>query len=396
MVCNKKRILTAALLACAGAAFAQSGDPVAVYVNGSRIGGEGLLLRGVGRTVLPMRDLFQSLGAHVEWDSSQRAVYAWKPGGEGIRLGLGEGHAQRLRMSANPGPGNWGSVIGTQPLDAPAMMRDRRIYVPLRFASESLGADVRFVASQPAVYVQTQRVAGNREETPLDVEELNRDRERERQAELQREQEAARLAEEKRQADLRAEQDQAAKEREALRLRQEALEKRLAQERRRRQQLERGGRDPVTGRRNGYAPNRDLVQTPAEIMEDLEFALSVPEGDDGEDTYRRGESLPMRLVVRNTGDRTLVVPFATGQRFDVVVMQEGAPVWRWSRDRSFTQAATTVRLRPGEAVEYPVTWDMRTSAGRTVAAGRYLIRASLTPRFRDPGLVVEKRITITR
>lgn len=145
------------LIAAAGsAAQAQRVSPVPVFVNGGRLDSNALLLRNVGRSVLPMRTLFESLGARVEWDASQRAVYAWKDDGAGIRLGVGETSAQRLRMSRSPGPGDWGSVTGSQPLDAPAMMVDGRIFVPLRFASESLSADVRYASAEPAVYIRTQ------------------------------------------------------------------------------------------------------------------------------------------------------------------------------------------------------------------------------------------------
>jgi hypothetical protein len=73
----------------AGAVWAQSpGGTVAVYLNGGRLRSNALMLQQVGRTLLPMRTLFESLGAQVEWDASQQAVYAWNPNGQGVRLGL--------------------------------------------------------------------------------------------------------------------------------------------------------------------------------------------------------------------------------------------------------------------------------------------------------------------
>jgi hypothetical protein len=144
------------VLTVGGGASAQQGvTPVPVFVNGGRLGSDAYLLKTVGRSVLPMRTLFESLGAHVEWDGNQRAVYAWRRGAQGIRLGLGERSAQQLRMSRHPTPGDWGEVVGSQKLDAPAMMIDGRVFVPLRFASEALSADVRYAASEPAVYIKT-------------------------------------------------------------------------------------------------------------------------------------------------------------------------------------------------------------------------------------------------
>jgi hypothetical protein len=149
---------------------------VPVFVNGGRLDSNALLLVNVGRSVLPMRTLFESLGARVEWDPSQRAVYAWNPDGRGVRLEVGETAAQQLQMNASPGPGSWGRVVGTRTLDAPAMLVDGRVYVPLRFASEALNADVRYASAEPAVYIRTEAVAGSREE-PVDPPGRDRPRE---------------------------------------------------------------------------------------------------------------------------------------------------------------------------------------------------------------------------
>jgi hypothetical protein len=166
-----KRSLTAAACAlalmAAGSARAQWTRTVPVFVNGGRLDENALLLQDTGRTVVPMRALFESLGARVEWDAAQRAVYAWKPDGPGIRLGVGERFAHRMQMSAQPGPGNWGRILEARPLDAPAMIVQERVFVPLRFASEALEANVQYAADLPAVYVRTQAVAGSREEPPV-------------------------------------------------------------------------------------------------------------------------------------------------------------------------------------------------------------------------------------
>lgn len=157
------------LLTGGGAAHAQ--EPVPVFVNGGRLGSDARMLPHVARTVLPMRDLFQALGARVEWDPLQRAVYAWQADGMGVRLAVGDPNAQTLQMSEQPGPGNWGRVTGAYKLDAPALIVLGRVYVPVRFAAEALRADVRYAAEAPAVYVRTQQVAGARQEAPrIDLE----------------------------------------------------------------------------------------------------------------------------------------------------------------------------------------------------------------------------------
>lgn len=271
-----------------------------------------------------MRTLFESLGARVEWDGAQRAVYAWKPDGQGIRLGLGEGVAQQLRMSASPAPGNWGRVVGTQSLDAPAMMIDGRVFVPLRFASEALNADVRYASAEPAVYIRTSAVAGSRE----DYEPRPRPRPRDDDRDFPRDNDRDRP------------------------------------------------RD--TGR-----------DRPRDIADALDLQIAVPDG-----VLDRGEPVRFDLVLRNHGDRTLTVPFRSGQRFDFEVLQEGRLVWNWARDRSFTQALTSMTLDPGESTRFSARWNMRDNNGRLVAPGRYLVRGILTTSFQRPQIMAEERIEV--
>jgi len=130
--------------------------PVAAYANDRRLGTDALMLKGVARTMLPMRELFTALGATVQWDARQRAVYAWKPDGTGVRFGVGERRAQVLILSEPPGGSTRPSVSETVTLDAPAMLVSNRVYVPIRAATEALRADVRWVGSEPAVYISAQ------------------------------------------------------------------------------------------------------------------------------------------------------------------------------------------------------------------------------------------------
>jgi hypothetical protein len=156
----------------AGAAGAASLPTVPVLVNGDRLGSRALLLKEVNRTVVPMRSLFEALGAQVEWDAAERAVYAWTPDGAGVRLPLNSSTAQTLRVPEHPGPGHWGRTVRSFRLDAPAMLTGQRVYVPLRFASEALKADVRYSAYEPAVHIRTQAVARVRREEITEVEKV--------------------------------------------------------------------------------------------------------------------------------------------------------------------------------------------------------------------------------
>lgn len=154
--------LAAAALAIAAGAAAQS--PIPVFVNGARLS-EPARLDPAGRTLLPMRLLFESLDARVAWDNAAKAVYAWTADRSGVRLATGARTAQLMEMSADPAPGNWGRITGTRRLDAPARLIGGRVYIPVRFAAESLNAQVRYDTRPRAVHVRT---AGGTQPPPPD------------------------------------------------------------------------------------------------------------------------------------------------------------------------------------------------------------------------------------
>ena len=68
----------------------------------------------------------------------------------GVRLALGEAEAQMLLL---PGPNERATVVERRKLDAPPMVIDSRVYIPVRAASELLGTEVQWSGSEPAVYI---------------------------------------------------------------------------------------------------------------------------------------------------------------------------------------------------------------------------------------------------
>jgi hypothetical protein len=124
----------------------------------------------------------------------------------------------------------------------------------------------------------------------------------------------------------------------------------------------------------------------------LRLELSV-----GKAVYVAGEPVQWHLVARNTGETPLRVEFASGQRFDLVVRQRGALVWRWSHDKAFVQVVQEVTLRPGEALTFRAAWGQTDLQGRRVEPGTYelvgvfLGRTAQAGTLETPPLVV--RIT---
>ncbi len=115
---------------------------VRVKLNGDMIGFDSDPFVENGRTFVPMRKIFEKLGATIEWDNDTETVTATK-GSDVIKLTIGS---------------NTAIVNGVEkPLDAPAQLKNDRTMVPLRFVSESLGLKVDWSESNNLVIINKYR-----------------------------------------------------------------------------------------------------------------------------------------------------------------------------------------------------------------------------------------------
>ncbi|KJS12600.1 MAG: hypothetical protein VR67_08815 [Peptococcaceae bacterium BRH_c8a] len=90
------------------------------------------------RTLVPIRFVSEALGAKVEWDADNRQVII-EDGDVTIVL-----------------PIETASVIvngQTKALDAPATINNSRTFVPLRFVSEALGAQVDYYSTTQGITI---------------------------------------------------------------------------------------------------------------------------------------------------------------------------------------------------------------------------------------------------
>ncbi len=91
-----------------------------------------------GRTLVPMRAIFENLGASIAWDGETSTVTGTKDGIE-VKLTIGNTTAY---------------VNGREiTLDTPATLIDSRTMVPVRFVSESLGATVKWMPESRQVII---------------------------------------------------------------------------------------------------------------------------------------------------------------------------------------------------------------------------------------------------
>ncbi len=90
------------------------------------------------RTMVPIRALGNSLGAYVNWDSATKTVIYEK---DNLSIKL-------------PIDTNYVNINGTDILvDQGAIIKDGRSYVPIRFISEQLGANVQWLSSKREVLI---------------------------------------------------------------------------------------------------------------------------------------------------------------------------------------------------------------------------------------------------
>lgn len=129
-------ILSFGLLAAPpGDAAAQD---ISVYVDGERLALDQPPVLEGGRTLVPLRAIFEALGAGVTWESAIQTVTAHKQETT-VRLTIGSRTAYRNGQPVS--------------LDVPAKVVGGRTLVPLRFVSEALGAAVNWNANTRTVTV---------------------------------------------------------------------------------------------------------------------------------------------------------------------------------------------------------------------------------------------------
>ena len=120
------------------AGLAQAG--VQVYVDGQPVNFDVPATVIDGRVLVPLRGVFERLGATVDYDAPTQHIVALR-GSQAVELTVGSRQA----------------VVNGQPalLDVPAFTIAGRTMVPLRFVSEALGADVRWVDASRTVLISS-------------------------------------------------------------------------------------------------------------------------------------------------------------------------------------------------------------------------------------------------
>ena len=129
----------------------------AVLINGIKMnlpGGQEPII-DQGTTLVPMRAIFEALGATVEWEGTTRTIQA-RRGNRVMHLRIGEVTA---------------AVDGQeQTLVMPATLVNGITYVPLRFVATALGADVSWDGATRTISITLEGAPGPKaQETPAGI-----------------------------------------------------------------------------------------------------------------------------------------------------------------------------------------------------------------------------------
>ncbi|NTW06100.1 MAG: copper amine oxidase N-terminal domain-containing protein [Peptococcaceae bacterium] len=112
---------------------------VNVELNGKLLNFDVPPVMELGRVLVPLRVIFEALGAAVSWDEATQTISATK---SGVTIRLQPGQKQASQNDAQ--------II----MDVPAKIINGRTMVPVRFVSEALGADVIWDNNTRTVSIQ--------------------------------------------------------------------------------------------------------------------------------------------------------------------------------------------------------------------------------------------------
>jgi len=123
--------------------LAYADSDIEVMMNGEKLQMEQSPVISEGRTLLPLRNVFEIFGFEVKWDQSSQAITASRGS---------------YRMTMKNGE-NLARVNGRmQFLDVPSRLINGRVYVPVRFVAETLGAEVTWNPGESRVEISTARL----------------------------------------------------------------------------------------------------------------------------------------------------------------------------------------------------------------------------------------------
>lgn len=95
------------------------------------------------------------------------------------------------------------------------------------------------------------------------------------------------------------------------------------------------------------------------------------------DARENSENVEFVISLLNNTEEEKSFEFRSGQIYEIIVRDTaGKEVYRYSKDRMFTQALQYVKLAPGESKEWKDIWNYQLD-GKRVDAGEYIVTVTL-------------------
>lgn len=137
--------IAAASCICAAAPIAHMANEVSVTFNGAKLEFDVQPFIENDRTLVPMRKIFEAVGASVEWDESTRTAIATRnKNGEPVFVAI-QADSEKAFINSDE-----------KLLDVPAKIVNDRTFVPLRFVIEALGEKVEWDGETYTVVITSQ------------------------------------------------------------------------------------------------------------------------------------------------------------------------------------------------------------------------------------------------
>jgi len=135
-------VLLAIFVLCTSAAYAAD---IPVYIDGNALEFDVTPKMINDRVMVPMRFIFEKLGATVSFDDETQTISAYRASADGKNV--------IILIQIN----NQKAFVNNETfeLDSPPVLVDGRTLVPVRFVSEALGCTVDWNAAEEAVYIKT-------------------------------------------------------------------------------------------------------------------------------------------------------------------------------------------------------------------------------------------------
>ena len=122
--------------------FAQPSDTISLVLNGEKYSLQTQPIVKSGTSLVGMRELFEILGAKVEWDAKEQKISATK-GINYIELKVGSKIAykngEKLELPLAP------------------EVKDGVTYMPLRWVGEALDTEIQWLEEENSIYITTQK-----------------------------------------------------------------------------------------------------------------------------------------------------------------------------------------------------------------------------------------------